>query len=245
MAKGASSCQNSVEMLRSSRALGRRLLCAGVVLLAIGACKAEEDPDEMVDPDVQGRDTNPDGVPYPTDRLGGKERSTLSPGERIPNYHFRGYPLGDRSRGLQTISMADYYDPQQKRHKVLHLQLAATWCGYCSAEISATVANRDANNARGITYLEVIVAGANADFGPSQAELDGWVSQHASNIDTAVDVRARRLRGIGIDPRVMPHDILVDTRTMEILDSSPGAPLDVGAYGRDGISFVDTHKPSY
>ena len=43
----------------------------------------------------------------------------------------------------------------------------------------------------------------------------------------------------------VPYDILVDLRTMEILDSSAGAPVNVARYVREGIAWVDTHPPSY
>lgn len=207
---------------------------------------SKQDPEELADPDVAPRDTNPDGVPYPADHLGSKPRANGNRGDRIPNFAFQGYPNGDRSQGLQTISLSDYFDPKQKHHKVLHIEVSATWCAICSSEIEATVENKDALNAKGIAYLEVVVSGASAGFGPSQGELDTWVDRHHSNVDTGVDIRGRRLGGAGlIDVNVMPHDILIDTRTMEILDSSPGAPLDIGVYGRDGVQWVDTHPPSY
>jgi hypothetical protein len=215
--------------------------------VALVGCSSKKDPEELADADeVPARTTNPDGVPYPTDHQGGNARASGRPGDRIPNFAFRGYPNGDRSKGLQTLSMADYFDPQQKRHKVLHIEVSATWCATCSAVISATVENKEALNARGITYLEIIVSGASAGFGPSLDEVDGWVTRHRSNIDTAIDVRGRRLRSVGlIQIEVMPHDILVDTRTMEILESSDGAPLDIGAYGRGAVDWVTTHPPSY
>jgi hypothetical protein len=42
----------------------------------------------------------------------------------------------------------------------------------------------------------------------------------------------------------MPHDLLIDTRTMEILDSSVGAPVDVGQYALEGLDFVEKNPPS-
>jgi hypothetical protein len=59
----------------------------------------------------------------------------------------------------------------------------------------------------------------------------------------AIDVRSRRMAGIGVS--TVPWDILVDTRTMEILDSSAGAPADVERYVREGLEWVATHPPSY
>ena len=223
-----------------SPALG--IVVAGVVGASAPGCSSEAD--ELADPDLPVVAANPDGIPYPTDNLGGGERRNGLPGNRIPNFTFRSYRNG-RAAGLETVSLAEYFDPGQKRHKVLHLQVAATWCGVCSAELEATVGVTEQLRARGIVFLEVIVSGASAGKGPSLAEVDAWVDRHKTNFPTGIDVRARRLGPLGVSGSAMPHDILIDTRTMEILDSSVGAPLDVAKYGQDGLDWVASHPPSY
>lgn len=164
----------------------------------------------------------------------------------MPNFAFLAYRDGDRSKGLTPISMADYYDPSGARNKVLYVQFAATWCAVCSDELAASVTIMDKAKAKGIVFLEVVVSGATAGFGPSQAEFDGWADRHRTNFTTAIDVRARRTASIGISGAsgAMPHDVLIDTRTMEILDSSAGAPADVGVYATDGLDFVTKNPPS-
>jgi hypothetical protein len=194
---------------------------------------------------VPGRDTNPDGVPYPTDHLGGNKRVGGRPGDRIPNLTFQGYVDGDRSQGLQAVSLADYFDPSQKRYKILHLEIAATWCTICASEADATVTVKEPLGARGIAYVEIIVAGPTAGAGPALSDVTGWMDRHQSNFTTAIDVHARRLGAIGIHGDVMPWDVLLDTRTMEILDSSGGAPADIGIFDQDFLDFVNTHPPSY
>ena len=213
-------------------------------LLPSSGCSSKEGPEELADPDLPVVATNPDGVPYPTDRLGGQERRRGSPGDRIPNLTFRAYRSG-RAGGLETVSLAEYYDPGARRHKVLHVQLAATWCAVCSSELSATVPVAAPLREEGVVFVEVIVSGQTPGAGPSLAEVDAWVDRHGTTFPTAIDVRARRLGPLGVSGAVMPHDILVDTRTMEILDSSVGAPLDVAVYVRDGLRFVEENPPSY
>lgn len=203
------------------------------------------DPEELSDPDLPPIEVNPDGIPYPTDHIGGLERTAFRPGDRIPNITFKGYKDGNRAAGLTNLSLADYYDPEQKRHKVLHLQLAATWCSICSSELEATVSVAEQLKTRGIVFLEVVVSGATAGKGPSESEFDDWVARHKTNFSTGVDVRARRLSAIGVNGAAMPHDILLDTRTMEILDSSVGAPADVVKYVEEGLTFVTKNPPSY
>lgn len=226
-----------------------RSLFVGLVSLSLGilpiGCRSEEPAPDFADPDLVVRETNPDGVPYPTDNLGGRPRRTSARGERIPNFAFQGYRDGDRSGGLETISLSEYYDPAQKRHKVLHLLAAATWCAICSSELEAAVSAKEPLAAEGVVFFEVIVSGAAPGKGPSLAEVDEWVSRHKANFSVGIDVRARRLGTVGVDPAAMPHDILIDTRTMEILDSSVGAPLDIVKYVREGLRWVKENPPSY
>src|SRR5580704_17417819 len=83
-----------------------------------------------------GTNTNPDGVPYPspTGGYGRNARSGSTPGSVMANYRFQGYRSGDPSKGLPTISLADYYDPCNKRYKMIHLTVAGVWCQPCSQE---------------------------------------------------------------------------------------------------------------
>jgi hypothetical protein len=220
------------------------VLTMAVVPPGVAACSSDDPPEEVPDPDLPLVPTNPDGEPYPTDRIGGRKRSGSRPGDRMPNFTFQAYRNG-RENGLETLSLAEYYDPAQKRHKVLHIQVAATWCAICSSELEATVGIVEKAKELGIVFLEIIVSGATAGIGPSLAEVDAWIDRHKTNFPTAIDVRARRLSVLGVNGAAMPHDILIDTRTMEILDSSIGAPLDVGHYVLAGLDFVTKNPPSY
>jgi hypothetical protein len=214
------------------------LLCS----LSVG-CAKDDAPPDAPDPDVPGHDANPDGIPYPTDSLGGLERATGHPGQRIPNFTFQAYVNGDRSKGLQTISLADFYDPQQKRFKVLDIQISQVWCAICSAETTATSEVIADLKPEGAVLLQVLTSGSDASRGPSLGEVDDWVDRHGMTYTLAIDVRSRRMSSLGVN--TVPWDILIDTRTMEILDSSAGAPTDVETYVRDGLRWVADHPPSY
>lgn len=219
-------------------------LSLGVTVAPSGIVGCSEEQDELVDPDLAIVATNPEGEPYPTDRIGSRKRTATRAGERMPNFTFRAYRNG-RDHGLETVSLAEYFDPSQRRHKVLHIQVAATWCAICSSELEATVSVAEALKERGVVFLEVLVSGATAGMGPSLAEVDAWIDRHQTNFPTAIDVRARRLGALGVSPSAMPHDIVLDTRTMEILDSSVGAPLDVGQYVLDALELVSKSPPAY
>ena len=222
------------------------MLSLAAVMAVTPSCGSSDDPPSpFPDPDLSVVEVNPDGVPYPTDRIGGQKRSGTRPGDRMPNFTFRAYRNPGRAGGLETVSLAEYFDPQQTRHKVLHLQVAATWCAICSSELEATVGVSEQLKERGIVFLEVIVSGATAGKGPSLAEVDAWIDRHKTNFPTAIDVAARRLGALGVNGAAMPHDILIDTRTMEILDSSVGAPVDVGKYVLEALRWVEANPGSY
>jgi hypothetical protein len=232
-------------MIRSSAAL-LRLRPLLVVAAFVGCSSAKATPPDFADPQLPGRDTNPDGLAYPTDHLGGTARSGRThPGDRIPNFTFQAYVDGDRAAGLKTISMADYFDPKQVRNKVLHIEVSAVWCSICSSVTDETVKVKEQLAKEGVVYLEIITAGASPGTGPSLGEVDDWVTRHMSNITTAIDVRATRLAGIDVDPGVRPWDIVVDTRSMEILESSGGSPIDVATYDRSYLKVVAATVPPY
>jgi hypothetical protein len=218
-----------------------------LALAMVASCSSSgQSPPDFPDLDVAGRDANPDGVPYPTDHLGGVHHAGKRLGDRIPNFTFQAYVDGDRAAGLKTISLADYFDPEQKRHKILHIEVAALWCAICSSVASETVQVKDELDKEGVVLLEIIVAGRGLQIGPSLGEVDGWVMSHHTNFSSAIDVRARRLSTIGIDGGSgrMPWDLLIDTRTMEILNSSVGAPQSILRFDRDGLDYVGSHPPA-
>ena len=223
---------------------GRPLLALLGAAVASCSSSKEQEPD-FPDPEVAGRDVNPDGIAYPTDNLGGRPRSGKRAGDRIPNFTFQAYVDGDRAAGLKTVSLADYFDPDQKRNKTLHIEVSAVWCTICSSVTEETIKVKDSLGLEGVRYLEIMAAGKSVGAGPSLAEVDSWVIRHSSNITTGIDVRSRRLAGIGVDPNLKPWDIVIDTRTMEILDSSGGSPLDIVKYERSYLQVVAQIPPSY
>lgn len=227
--------------------LATGVLTIGFLACIVPSCSSSKDHEpDFADPQLPGREANPEGVPYPTDHLGGAKRSGKRPGDRIPNFTFQAYIDGDRAAGLKTISLADYYDPQRIRHSILHLEIAAVWCAICSSYADATVIAKEPLGLEGVVYLEVMVGGQRGDgAGPSLREVDDWIARHHSNFTTAIDVRGTRLASIGVPPLSMPWDLMIDTRTMEILDSAAGAPLDIVKYDRSFLQSVATRPPAY
>jgi hypothetical protein len=189
------------------------------------------------DPDVAGRDRNPDGIPYPTDRLGTRPRQGTTPGDHFPNLTFQGYPDSNRAAGLQTISLADYYDPQASRHRVLHVMAAAMWCPHCQNETDRMAELAPTLRTEGAEFVQVVINGPSSGTAADLCDVDSWMEEHATNFTVVFDARAKRLGAVA-DVSAVPWNALIDTRTMEVLDVSVGAPADFAAYVRAALDVV-------
>ena len=177
---------------------------------------------------ITGHDTNPDGVPYPAGPYGHDQPTGGKPGSVIENFKFLGYPGGDASKGLQTISLADYYDPCNKRLKLLHLGVAGVWCAPCNQETDAIVAAKSQLETDKIVVLQALDDGKSEGVPATQSDLDFWVMRHMSNFTEMLDPGLQNLSGF-FNPASIPWNADIDPRTMEIVSDGVGIETDVSA----------------
>lgn len=231
-------------MLLSS-ARNTPLLCALALLpvLVVGCAGKDAEP-AFEDPSMRGRDVNAEGLAYPTDHLGGKPRAGSQRGDRIPNFTFQGYRDSNRAGELQTISLADYYDPDQKRAKVLHMMEAATWCTICDGQTREMIATKDSLAAKGVIVLQALMNGARPGVGPTLLELDQWVDRYPTWFTVVVDERSKRVGSVA-DVGAVPWNALVDLRTMEIIFAGVGRPFVYEQFAQLGADWVKKNAPSY
>jgi hypothetical protein len=211
-----------------------------LMALSFAGCSEETVEPPFDDVDVTGRSVNPDGLPYPTDDLGGRARDGDTPGARIPNFSFQGYPDGDLSRGLQVISLADYYDPSQKRNKVLHLMAAVAWCPHCQALTQAMVAAEPTVRQQGAVIVQTLLEGPEPGVAPSLGDLNSWVNEHAPNLTVVFDAEGRRLSTVATLSGV-PWNAMIDTRSMELLEVVTGSPVDYAAWVGKQVTWVENN----
>ncbi len=216
------------------RSLRSPLFASVLSVIAIACSSPSTEP--FIDRDVGAAPANPEGAAYPTDHIGTRYRTTQRPGDRLQNFAFQGYVRSNKSGGLKTVSMADFYDPEAKRHRVLHLQGLAAWCPICASEAAATQKEHDALEAEGAVIVQILLQGKTRNVGASLTDLDAWVGRYSTKHTVLLDVDAKRLGVFGIDG--FPWNALVDTRTMEILHQGVGAPQDLAAYVRDGLRLA-------
>ncbi|HEY2511076.1 MAG TPA: hypothetical protein VGI39_09480 [Polyangiaceae bacterium] len=200
-----------------------------------------------------GHDANPSGVPYPTANVGLRARGKTAagapngtPGSVLANYKFLGYPGGDRSHGLQTVALADYYDPTGTTYKVIHILAAATWCGPCNDETDALVSVLASPatdlRAQGVVYLQALVEGPTPNLGATKVDLDAWSDAHRTPFTTALDPEASEL-GALFDAASVPFNADLDARSMELLQAGTGYedPEAVKVW----VDFVAKNPPAY
>jgi hypothetical protein len=197
--------------------------------------------------------TNPDGIPYPVPAggYGRTARSGSTPGSVIQNFKFLGYPAltgdGTHPATPTTIALADYYDPCNKRYKVLHLSVAGVWCVPCNEETTAVVTDLQSStsvlSADRVVFVQALDDGAVEGTPATQSDLDYWVTSHDSNFTEMLDPGLANLGGF-FNAAAIPWNCDIDPRTMEIIDSSVGWAGDVTTEIAPGLSGLPA-SPSY
>ncbi len=189
--------------------------------------------------------TNPYGVEYPNDNPGISARKGSIPGNQIKNYQFQGYPNGDVSMGLQTVSLADFYDPQGKLgYKLLHLGVAAVWCVPCNTETDAIVPLVASLGQKGVVFAQALDDGAMQGTAATPMDLMSWITKHKTNFTEMLDPNLANL-GMFFDASAVPWNAIIDTRTMEILQDGVGYSGNIENDLSPWISWVASNPPSY
>jgi hypothetical protein len=198
---------------------------------------------------TSGTNVNPDGVPYPNPAggYGHQARSGSTPGSIIQNFKFLGYLNGDMSQPLTTISLANYYDPCNKRYKILHISVAAVWCEPCNEETDAVVADLNSSSsvlkADNTVFIQALDDGPTEGVDATTSDLTYWITKHSSNFTEMLDPGLKNLNGF-FQAAAIPWNSDIDVRTMEMLDSSEGWSGDVGSEIQPGLAALPA-MPSY
>ncbi len=226
----------------------------GLVSSFFFACSSAPNPDPgvtgpTITQDCSAADQNGYGVCYPTQDIGTGARSGAVFGSRIANFAFTGYKATNENvlgqpTSTQTIHLGDYFDPQQKGVpgiidgvpiKLIHLTVAAVWCGPCNEETDfITGANYTGANTGGasfakelaplgVVFVQAIDDGPVVGIGATLSDLNGWIasSRHNSDITTMVDPNNSNL-GVFFDAAAVPFNANIDASTMEILQTEVG-----------------------
>ncbi len=210
------------------RSLGLGLGLAGV--LGLVSCSSSKPSNQGLaagDGDPVGTEVNPYGVAYPTSGIGFKARgdvTSAAPGDKVKNFKFLGYVNSDKNSGLTTVSLADFYDPEMRTFKLLHISVAGVWCYWCKEETKALVPLVPQLRDKKVIYITAL--SENNNHGPAaQSDLDFWVNSWHTNYTQVLDPGNRDL-GPFFTSAGIPWNGNFDARTMEILSSTTSAPAD-------------------
>jgi hypothetical protein len=235
----------------STASLGTIRALALVSVPAICACSSSS-PAASAGPGnddaaAPASELNPDGIPYPTAPTGGyghKARSGSTPGSVIQDFSFQGYPNGDKSKGLQTISLANYYDPcGTSPNKMLHLAVAGVWCVPCNEETAALVAGQSTLASDGVVVIQALGDGPTEGTPATVTDLNNWTSKYMSNFTEMLDPGFANL-GSFFNTATVPFNCDIDPRTMEIIHESTGWPGDLNTELQPGLAALPA-TPSY
>jgi hypothetical protein len=199
---------------------------------ALSSCTSSSLSGPAQDPGLEGDDgtsvasapdKNPYGVDYPIDNIGYTARTGSRPGNRIQNYKFLGYPDADKSKGLQPISLAQFFDPEGRKYKLIHIVASAVWCPPCQAEAEMVTPLKSQFEAKKIVWLVSMVEGPARGTPSKQKDLDGWINQFKSPYTHWLDPSNDKM-GPFYDIAAIPWNANINAETMEILSSKTGAP---------------------
>ncbi len=221
----------------SAAALALVAGCSSSETPATGAATGAPPPDTSTTV-MGGTEVNPDGVAYPTADQGYKTRSASHTGNRIANYKFLGYLNGDKAGGLKTISLADYFDPEMKKYKLIHIIASSAWCGPCIQETEETTTLKDTLLGEKVVFVQALIDGPKVGTGAVPADLDKWISSHGVNFTAMLDPDVKNL-GQFFSAAAVPWNANIDARSMEILTASEGATADIAADARRWTKFID------
>lgn len=205
-----------------------RIAIISAVVCSLAACGSESATPSQ-DPGVGGTgpeesapDVNAYGVAYPTENYGTKPRSGTTPGNRIANFKFMGYPDANPANGLQPMSLAQYFDPEARAYKIIHIQASGAWCEFCQKETETLAPLAPQLRERKVVWLVSLAEGFTQGNRSTQNDLDRWLVQFKPPFPHVLDPGSKNL-GIFYDPASLPWNANINAKTMEILEAGSGA----------------------
>jgi hypothetical protein len=149
-------------------------------------------------------------------------------GATIENLSFRGWAHPDLAdyepAKFEVVRLSDFYDPDGKKGvKLLAINASAVWCGVCRAEYA------DMNTAQTYSTLQPMgleILGTlfedNASFPAQPQDLKNWGKSPAHAVKFPLVLDPGFKLGAYFDSDATPLNMLIDTRTMTIVQVTMG-----------------------
>jgi thiol-disulfide isomerase/thioredoxin len=173
-----------------------------------------------------GGGTDADGCttlaqPYPSGPYGGNK------GQVYPDLKIQGYPSYDKAGQLQPFCLHDYYDPDgSKGSKLIFIDFSSLWCGDCRLESQELPSVYQQYHPK-VSFVVLLVDGMANGTPATQSDLNAWDQQYKLPLWTVIDPgrSAYDYRG-----HSMPWGVIVNSHTMEVIETLPGYTSQLGSY---------------
>ncbi len=115
------------------------------------------------------------------------------------------------------VSLGSYFEPCAPQSRLLVIRVSAAWCGTCRWEAAHTAELLALDIGHRLQVLELLIA--NDDNGPAAvADVPGWQARLNAPTQVALDPLFR-LAAVRFVRAPLPLYVLVDTRTMKLVDA--------------------------
>jgi hypothetical protein len=218
--------------------------------VSFGCSSSSQDPGPGANNNQNvGAATNPYGVAYPTEAIGaGARRGTIA-GDVLRNYKFLGYRNTEQKQKtaageLESISMSEFFDPEGRQYKLIHINVGAVWCEPCNAEAEELRVIAPEMRDQGVLFIQALSDGPVRGVGATQKDLDGWMTKQQPTFTELLDPEVVNLGPLFVSGAV-PFNADIDPRTMEILKAQAGYNGNLKPEVQRWLDWVNSNAPSY
>jgi hypothetical protein len=182
----------------------------------------------------------------------------------MQNFKFLGWP--NASQGSPTVdtgpfvpvALSSFYDPQQKKYKLLHISVAGVWCGPCNIETVTLTTIAGTLAKEGVVIIQALTEGPVAGNAAKLGDMMGWMPSHMAGVvdgfsvgprgpidyNMVIDPEGANL-GVFFTENAIPWEADIDVRTMEILYQNVGEDPNTQTHIEGYLKWVETNPPSY
>lgn len=221
------------------------LLGCFALLLASAVAGCSDDRLESSSPTGEANQPASGPTDYPAGPYG------TSKGSVVARYQFKGFQSPHVESGsMQAIQLADFYNPhaddpgyapadptqddrlfpegslygsRAPKPKALSISVSSVWCGACQKEAKLVLPGKHLlYKPLGGEFLVQLNDGPAPGHAASQQDLLGWTTKFQVNFPATIDP-SRQLDALFV-MAAYPTNIILDTRTMRIVEVVPGVP---------------------
>ncbi|MEZ4301658.1 MAG: TlpA disulfide reductase family protein [Polyangiaceae bacterium] len=211
-----------------------------IALVGCGNTEGEEPRIAPAFPEGSGQQAQ-GAMEYPAGPFG------VGKGSIVANYKFVGFvnAVADNS-ALAEIQLAEFYNPTgdgtfqegskmpvgAAKPKALLINVASVWCGPCNYEADKVLPPLYAKyKPQGGEFFLVLADSSKPGTPANQKNLYNWTTKYEVDYPAAIDPTYKL--GALFEADAFPANMIIDTRTMKIVDVIAGAPEEGGTFWKN------------